>query len=207
MGRRYVGSASKARLLGSDTRTNRHRLACIQAPSFTGPIRRSGRSLVQCIRRGRVGDPTVVAYQSFDKRPGKLQVRHYRDSKFRSLSSYDILITQDQSRLSLFLVARYVDDKLDLFAGQVVENVRLPTLSNLVKRSRFYSFARELFGCMSGRVNSVPVLREQPGVWDYSLTSFTHADEDCIALPGNVEVAGDKRVDESILEGVSEARN
>src|SRR5205807_2411668 len=65
-------SGSKARFLGSDSRTNRHRLACIQAPSFTGPIRRSGRSLVQCIRRGRVGDPTVVAYQSFDKRPGKL---------------------------------------------------------------------------------------------------------------------------------------
>src|SRR5207302_8828239 len=137
--------------------------------------------------------------------PGKLQVRHDRDSKLRSLSSYDILITQDQSRLSFFLVTRYVYDEFDLFVRQVVEDVRFPTLSNLVKRSRSYSFPSELFSCMPGRINSIPVLREQPGVWNYPLTSLAHADEDCIALPRNVEVAGDKRVDESILERVSEA--
>jgi len=60
---------------------------------------------------------------------------------------------------------------------------------------------------MPGRIDSIPVLREQPGVGDYSLTSLAHADEDGIAHPGNVEIASDKRVDESILERVSEARN
>jgi len=38
-------------------------------------------------------------------------------------------------------VAWYVNDEFDLLVRQVVENVRLPALSNLVKGSRLYSFA------------------------------------------------------------------
>ena len=64
-----------------------------------------------------MGDPAVVVYECFDERPSKLEVRNDWDSKLCGLSSYDILITQDESRLSFFLMARYVDDEFDLFTG------------------------------------------------------------------------------------------
>src|SRR5712692_8235827 len=145
-----------------------------------------------------------MANKRFGQCSGKFQVSHDRNPKFRRLSSNEILVFQYPMRGRVSFVAGNVDHYTNLSVLEVIHYVRFLLLTHFVEYPTFDPVLREFFRGMLCCEYPVACSRQHSSIRKYSLSSFTHRDENGVVLLWNVEVAGDQGVDECLLERFTE---